>query len=149
MPGTDASQSVIPAAGTVCLRGDDILLIQRRNPPLAGEWSLPGGRIEYGEKAADAALRELREETGIEARLVGLVDVVDGLFLSPETGEVAGHYILVEYAAIWVSGVPRAGDDASHAAWISPAQLGTLSITADTRQVITAAGTMIAERGGG
>lgn len=69
-----------PAVGLVCLKGDQVLLIRRGAPPREGEWSLPGGRLEPGERLADAALRELREETGVEAELIGLVDVVDGLF---------------------------------------------------------------------
>lgn len=102
----------VPAVGVVCLRGDEVLLIRRGRPPRQGEWSLPGGRIEPGERAVDAALRELREETGVEAEIVGLVDVVDGVF--PEAGL---HYVLIDYVARWVSGEPVAGDDAVEAAF--------------------------------
>ncbi|MNE04411.1 8-oxo-dGTP diphosphatase [compost metagenome] len=99
-----------PAVGVVCLKGDEVLLIRRGSPPRLGEWSLPGGRIEPGERLAVAALRELREETGVEAELIGLVDVVDGLFPEAER-----HYVLIDYAARWVSGEPVAGDDAAEA----------------------------------
>lgn len=104
----------IPAVGVVCMRGDAVLLIRRGTPPRLGEWSLPGGRIEPGERAIQAALRELREETGVEAEMLGLIDVVDGLF--PEHGR---HYVLIDYAACWLSGEPRAGDDAADAAFFS------------------------------
>nr|WP_029087854.1 NUDIX hydrolase [Brevundimonas aveniformis] len=101
----------VPAVGVVCFRGEEVLLIQRGRPPRAGQWSLPGGRIEPGERAVDAALRELREETGVEADILGLIEVVDGLF--PDH-----HYVLIDYAARWVSGDPVAGDDAAEAAFV-------------------------------
>jgi 8-oxo-dGTP diphosphatase len=104
----------IPAVGVVCMRGDEVLLIRRGTPPRLGEWSLPGGRIEPGERAIDAALRELREETGVEAEMLGLIDVVDGLF--PEHGR---HYVLIDYAARWIAGEPQAGDDAAQAAFFA------------------------------
>lgn len=110
---TDSVMRPIPAVGVICLRGDEVLLIRRGAPPRQGEWSLPGGRIEPGERAADAAMRELREETGVEARLTGLVDVVDGLF--PDLGL---HYVLIDYAAEWLSGDPIAADDAIEARFV-------------------------------
>lgn len=100
----------VPAVGVVCLKNDHVLLIRRGKPPRQGEWSLPGGRIEPGERAVDAALRELLEETGVVARIGGLVDVVDGLF--PESGK---HYVLIDYWAEWQSGIVQAGDDAAEA----------------------------------
>ncbi|TAJ55837.1 NUDIX hydrolase [Brevundimonas sp.] len=121
----------VPCVGVICLRGDAVLLIRRGTPPRQGEWSLPGGRIEPGERAVDAALRELREETGVEARITGLVDVVDGLF--PEAGR---HYVLIDYAAEWVSGEPAAGDDALEARFVALEQIGTLIDWAETRRVI-------------
>lgn len=102
----------VPAVGVVCLRGDEVLLIRRGKPPRLGEWSLPGGRIEPGERAADAALRELAEETGVTAELIGLLDVVDGVF--PEADR---HYVLIDYLAVWRGGDPVAGDDALEAAF--------------------------------
>ncbi|MBA3069571.1 MAG: NUDIX domain-containing protein [Hyphomonas sp.] len=132
-----------PAVGTVCFRGEDVLMIRRGTKPLAGDWSLPGGRIEFGERAEAAALRELREETGVTARLVGLVDVVDAIFRSRTSGDVTRHYLLFDYAAVWVSGEPVAGDDASHAEWIPPGRLAELALWADTRRVIEAARGMV------
>lgn len=128
-----------PAVGTVCFKGEDVLLIRRGTKPLAGDWSIPGGRIEFGERAEAAALRELAEETGITARLVGLVDVVDAIFTSRTTGAVSRHFVLFDYAAVWVNGEPAAGDDADHAEWISPARLAELPLWDETRRVIEAA----------
>ena len=121
----------VPAVGVVCLRGEAVLLIRRGTPPRQGEWSLPGGRIEPGERAVDAALRELREETGVEAEITGLVDVVDGLF--PEAGR---HYVLIDYAARWLSGEPVAGDDASEARFVPLDQVETLIDWSETRRII-------------
>ena len=124
----------IPAVGVVCLRGDEVLLIRRGKPPRLGEWSLPGGRIEPGEAAVDAALRELREETGVEAVIGGLVDVVDGIF--PEAGL---HYVLIDYAATWRSGEPVAGDDAMEAAFHPVVAIDDLIEWAETRRIIRTA----------
>lgn len=121
----------VPAVGVVCLRDDEVLLIRRGKPPRMGEWSLPGGRIEPGERAAAAALRELVEETGVTADLVGLLDVVDGVF--PEAGR---HYVLIDYLAVWRQGEPVAGDDALDAAFHPLSAVGDLIGWAETARVI-------------
>lgn len=131
---TIALPSPVPAVGVVCLRGDQVLLIRRGTPPRQGEWSLPGGRIEPGERTVDAALRELREETGVEAEITGLIDVVDGLF--PEAGR---HYVLIDYAARWISGEPVAGDDAMEARFVALNEVEALISWSETRRVIALA----------
>lgn len=98
-----------PTVGVICFRGDEVLLIRRGKPPRMGDWSIPGGRLEWEEPVQACALRELFEETGVTAELVGLVDVIDGFF-----GE-GRHYVLIDYAARWLSGDPQAGDDAVEA----------------------------------
>jgi 8-oxo-dGTP diphosphatase len=133
----------IAAAGVVCLRGDDVLLVRRGAPPLEDHWSLPGGRIEWGERAADAALRELKEETGCEARLIGLIDVVDGLMMRGRPSAMPQtHYVLVDYAAIWTGGDPRGGDDAREARFFGPDEIKSLGLWSETLRVIEAARTM-------
>ncbi|MEO0882684.1 MAG: NUDIX hydrolase [Pseudomonadota bacterium] len=135
--------SIVPAVGVVCFRDDEVLLIRRGQAPLAGAWSLPGGRIEFGEPAADAALRELKEETGIDAELCGLIDVVDGLFTSRRTGQVTRHYLLCDYAARWIAGDPKAGDDAADARFVTPEALKTFDLWDETRRIIDAARALV------
>jgi 8-oxo-dGTP diphosphatase len=122
----------IPAVGVVCLRGGEVLLIRRGTPPRLGEWSLPGGRIEPGEGVRAAALRELREETGVEAELADLLDVVDGIF----PGEPPRHYVLIDFAARWISGEPVAGDDAAEAAFHSLERAIDLVDWSETKRII-------------
>ena len=126
----------VAAVGVVCLRGREVLLIRRGKPPLQGGWSLPGGRLEWGERLEAAALRELAEETGVEARLLGLVDVVDGLFPADVPGGDEHHYVLVDYAARWTAGEPRPGDDAAAAAFHPLSSLRALGLWSETIRIV-------------
>ncbi len=126
----------IPAVGVVCLRGDEVLLIRRGKPPRLGEWSLPGGRLEWGETLQAAALRELREETGVSAEVLGLIDVVDGWFPAPTPDDEDRHYVLVDYAVRWLAGAPVAGDDAADAAFHPVSQIGSLGLWSRTVRII-------------
>jgi 8-oxo-dGTP diphosphatase len=129
-------QRPVPTVGVVCLKGDQVLLIKRGTAPRLGQWSLPGGRIEWGEAVTVAALRELKEETGVEAELTGLLDVVDGLFTSRESGETTRHYVMIDYAARWISGEPAAGDDAADARFFTFAEAMAVVEWDQTRRVI-------------
>ena len=100
-------------ASVAIVRDGKVLLIKRAYAPYQHLWTLPGGRIEPGERTIDAGLRELMEETGVTAEILGLVDVVDGLF--PAEGR---HYVLIDYAARWTEGEPRPGDDAVEAVFL-------------------------------
>lgn len=135
-----------PAVGIVCLRGDCVLLIRRGAPPRLGEWSLPGGRIEWGETARAAALRELREETGVEADLIGLIDVVDAIFTSRTSGEIVRHYVLADYLALWRAGEPAAGDDAAAAAFVPISGIGALGMWDQTVRIIHAGRSLAGRR---
>jgi 8-oxo-dGTP diphosphatase len=138
---TDApTPTPIAAVGVVCFRGEDVLRGRRAPPPLEDAWSLPGGRIEWGERAADAALRELKEETACAAELIGLIDVVDAVFTKrTEPSAPWGHYVLIDYAARWTEGEPIAGDDAREARFFTPAGLAALDLWSETRRIIDAA----------
>lgn len=134
----------IVGVGAVVLRGADVLLIRRGKPPRLGEWSLPGGAQELGETVHHTARREVREETGVEIEIVGLIDVIDAI--RPDAGgRIESHYTLIDFAARWRSGTPRAGDDALEAAWIEPATLTGLDLWEETLRVIEAARAMLAD----
>lgn len=135
----------VPSVGVVCLRGDEVLLVKRGNPPLQGEWSIPGGRIDPGEPARVAALRELMEETGVEAELVGLIDVVDAIFKNKAGTLITRHYVLVDYAARWLSGDPVAGDDADEARFVALDELAGFGLWDETIRIIDT-GRAIAQR---
>jgi 8-oxo-dGTP diphosphatase len=134
---SDDHQKPIPAVGVVCFNdAGDVLLIKRGTPPRLGEWSIPGGRLEWGESTKAAALRELKEETGVDAQLVGLIDVVDGIFTGRTTGETTRHYVLIDYVARHISGIPVAGDDAVEAKFVSESALANYGLWDETLRVI-------------
>ena len=129
----------VPAVGVVCFRGEEVLLICRGTPPKQGEWSMPGGRVEPGEPVRAAALRELKEETGVDAVLVDLVDVVDAVFENRSGDLITRHYVLIDFVAQWQSGEPVAGDDAADARFFHLSDLASLELWDETLRVIDAA----------
>jgi 8-oxo-dGTP diphosphatase len=129
----------VPTVGVVCLRGQEVLLIKRGTPPRLGQWSVPGGRLEWGETLQVAALRELKEETGVDAELLGLIDVIDGVFPARPGGEITRHYVLIDYAARWTGGEPVAGDDAAEARFVTRDEAMALVEWEETRRVIAEA----------
>jgi ADP-ribose pyrophosphatase YjhB (NUDIX family) len=126
----------IPGVGVVVFRGDAVLLIRRRRPPRAKQWSLPGGAQELGETVFEAARREVLEETGIEIAVEGLIDVVDLIDRAADGGRVVYHYTLIEVRASWRSGRPVAGDDALDAAWVDLDHLDPLGLWDQTLRII-------------
>jgi 8-oxo-dGTP diphosphatase len=133
----------IPSAGIVVFRGEDVLLIRRGKPPYEGEWSLPGGKIEYGETAAEAALRELAEETGTTARIAGLIDVIDSIGAREPDRPGDWHYVLVDFAAVWTGGEPQAADDVTDAAFFPFDEAIARTCWDRTRDVIGRARTIV------
>jgi ADP-ribose pyrophosphatase YjhB (NUDIX family) len=95
-----------------------LLLIRRGREPARGRWSLPGGRIEPGETAMQAAAREVREETGLVVEVGELLATVD-----------LGGYVVDDFAATVVGGELVAGDDAADVRWYRPEDLDGLAVT--------------------
>ncbi len=110
----------VAAVAAVLLKDDRLLLIRRGCPPGAGKWSLPGGVIEPGEGLAEAARRELREETGLEAEPLGILWVLNNIVLDG-SGRVRYHYLIVDvlFDQNSVRGTPRVGGDASGIGWFT------------------------------
>ncbi|MEP3348106.1 MAG: NUDIX hydrolase [Litoreibacter sp.] len=102
----------------VVIHDDHVLLVQRRNPPNAGQWGFPGGHVELGETALQAATRELLEETGVVATADAYLTNVDVIIRGPD-GAVQHHYLLAAVQCTYVSGAPKADDDAMDAAWVA------------------------------
>ena len=100
----------IPAVLAVVLRGRDVLLVRRANPPDAGLWGFPGGKLDWDETLAAATLRELAEETGVQADYAGVLTAFDAI--TPPF-----HYVLIASRCAWRAGEPVAGDDALEAGW--------------------------------
>lgn len=123
------------AASLACFRNGEVLIARRGKAPNRGLWSLPGGSVEFGENAADAAVREFREETGAEAAVVGLADVVE-LIGADENGGPARHAVILAYAGLWLSGEPSPSDEAEAFAWVAPDALGAFDGTPDLERVV-------------
>ena len=104
------------------MRDLQVLLVHRANPPDQGMWGYPGGKIDAGETLAQAALRELHEETGISAEAVGVLTALDA-FERDANGQVKRHFILIAMLCRWNGGEPVAGDDALEARWFPVAAL--------------------------
>ena len=126
----------VPAVLAVVLRAGQVLLVRRANPPDAGLWGFPGGRIEPGETLGAAALRELAEETGVQARAPEVLTALDALD-SDDAGQLRFHYVLIAVVCQWVSGEPVAADDALEARWVDLESLvgGALATSKDVAEV--------------
>ena len=125
-------EKIFTSVGAVVFRGDEALVIRRGREPLKGQWSIPGGKVDYGEPLKEAVAREVREETGVEIRVLGLLDVFESLPAAPG----APHYVMVDYAAEWVSGEPRPGDDADAAEFVSLEEAGRRIAWDTTRRAV-------------
>ena len=106
----------------VVMRGERVLIVRRANPPLPGRWGFPGGVLELGETVAQGAMRELFEETGVQAEPAAPLTVIDTIDRDPE-GRVRFHYTLVAVVGRWQSGEGVPGDDADEVAWLTRAEI--------------------------
>ena len=128
----------VVGVGTVVWRGPRVLLVRRGKPPREGQWSLPGGAQRLGETLAEAAAREVREETGLDLASLTLVTTLD-LIERDALGRVRYHYTLVDFTAEAAAGEPVAGDDAAAVAWFLLEELESAGLWSETLRIIRAA----------
>jgi 8-oxo-dGTP diphosphatase len=123
------------AVSAAIFRDDRILLVRRARSPAKGFYSLPGGRVEFGETLHAALRREVDEETALKIDIIGLAgwrEVVPG-------AAGGGHYLIMSFAARWRAGEPVLNDELDDFKWLAPNALGDLKVTGGLQEVIQAA----------
>ena len=123
------------AVSAAIFRDGKILLVRRARSPAKGYYSLPGGRVEFGETLHQALHREVDEETALKIEIVGLAgwrEVVPGI-----TG--GGHYLIMSFAARWTSGEPVLNDELDDFRWLPPDGLSDFKLTGGLQEVIQSA----------
>ena len=122
------------AVSAAIFRDGKILLVRRAGAPAKGLYSLPGGRVEFGESLHAALHREVAEETALKIEIIGLAGWREVL---PGTG--GGHYLIMSFAARWSSGEPVLNEELDDFRWLAPDALGDLNLTAGLPEVIRSA----------
>ncbi len=131
MPG----RIVLGVAAVIWNAEGDVLLIRRAKEPRKGQWSLPGGKLEFGETLIEGVRREVREETGLEVEILGLVDVAETI-RDASVGAADDHFVLIDYGARVISGTAEAASDAAEARWFSVEELDALPVWSEMRRII-------------
>jgi ADP-ribose pyrophosphatase YjhB (NUDIX family) len=143
-------QPVVGIGGVVIENGH-ALLIRRGTEPLRGQWSIPGGTLELGESLQAGVARELREETGLEVRVLDLIEVFDRIYPADQTGNSPSsrprfHYVIVDYLCERISGEPRAGSDVTDVVYVKEEDLARYDLTETATRVLRAAFALYRER---
>lgn len=136
----------ILAASIAVFREGRVLIATRTKPPGAGVWSLPGGLVEVGETLEEAALRELMEEVGVEARIVDFnrhVQRVD----RDEDGRVRHHFVVASFVGAWTGGEATVGPEAGEVRWVNPRDLGDLPTTPHLGRILARAADIFEQAG--
>lgn len=116
------------AVGAVVMDKGKLLMVLRDHDPLKGFWTLPGGRVESGESLREALVREVREETGIDIDVDGLLGVAERIVRDDE-GDVAYHYVILDFVATARTHDLKAGDDAADVRWVPAGELSSMKLT--------------------
>jgi len=131
----DYPEHPIIGVGAVIVSGGRALLVRRDTEPLRGEWSVPGGMLELGEKLRDGVRREALEETGVEVEPGEVLDVFDSIF-ADALGQTQYHYVLIDYLCRPVAGEARAGSDVSDVRWVSAEALPAMGLRESIEGVV-------------
>jgi mutator protein MutT len=131
----DYPEQPIIGVGAVIVDRNRVLLVRRATEPLKGEWSVPGGMLELGEKLHDGLRREVLEETGLHVEPGDVLDVFDSIFRD-EQGRTQFHYVLIDYICRAVSGEAKAGSDVSEVKWVEEKDLAAMSLRESIEQVV-------------
>jgi 8-oxo-dGTP diphosphatase len=123
------------AVSAAIFRDGKILLVRRARSPAKGFYSLPGGRVEFGETLHAALHREVDEETALK---IEIVDLAAWREVVPGAGG-GGHYLIMSFAARWVGGEPVLNDELDHFMWLTPDEIGELKVTGGLQNVIRSA----------
>ena len=124
---------------TAVFDGGRVLLVRRGRAPLAALWSLPGGRVRFGERLEEAARRELAEETGALAGPLVQVTALDVI-----VPEADSHFVIVVHAGRLAGGTIQAGDDAAELGWFAPPEIGKLETTPGLADIVARAAALLA-----
>jgi len=132
----------VVGVGGVIIDRSRALLIRRGSEPLLGEWSIPGGTLELGESLGKGVARELLEETGLEVRVLDLIEVFDRIFLDEGATGAEGkhrprfHFVIVDYLCERLAGEPRAGSDVTDVAFAREEELSRFHLTETATRVL-------------
>jgi 8-oxo-dGTP diphosphatase len=125
----------VVGVGGVVISAGRVLLVRRGAPPLAGEWSIPGGMLEAGETLFEGVRRELAEETGLQVRVVEMIEVFERISLDA-AGKPKYHFVVLDYLCELERGEARAGSDVTAVAWAARPDLEKYSLTDTALRVI-------------
>ncbi len=117
------------------VRAGAVLLVERAAEPLKGRWTLPGGVVELGETLEAALVRELQEETGLEVRVLELVEALDRI-TRDDAQRVRYHFVLLDYLCEPAAGEARAGSDVAAVVWAQPEEFAAYDVPKKTCEVI-------------
>ena len=120
---------------TIILENDKIILIKRLNNPFKNHWAIPGGFVEYGEKVEDAAVREAKEETGLDIELTKLV----GVYSDPDR-DPRGHTVTIAFLSKIIGGTLKSASDAKDAKFIDINELKNMKLAFDHNEILKDSG---------